>query len=468
MSKLKVRPITLILFLSLFLSVPKVSIAAEISEDLEANILKRIEWNMIPGLIIGIVDEQGMRHYGYGEVTLDEGLKPDKDTVYEIGSITKTFTSTILSDMSLKEEVSLNDPVQSLLPDSVEVPQRKGKQISLVQLSTHRSSLPRMPSNFSPENPKNPYADYTVQNMYDFLSSYTLKRNIGKKSEYSNLGYGLLGHALALQAETTYETLVSERILRPLSMDSSGINFTDSMSERLATPYAVRNGALSKDENWDIASLAGAGAIRSTTDDMLKYLSANIGLLDSPLRSAMKLAQESREEMSDGSDKIGLGWIVSKKGNDFYHWHNGGTGGYRAFIGMSIENKRGVVVLTNSTSSIDDIGFHLLNPNYSLNEPELQKERIEINLPEDQLQKLVGSYRLTRNFTIKFTVENGRLYGQGTDQPRFEVFAESPTQFFWKDVDAQVTFELDENDVGSRMTLHQNGRNLSGKKLKSE
>lgn len=447
---------------------PRVSIAKEISADLKANILKRIEWNMIPGLIIGIVDEQGMRHYGYGEVTLDEGLTPDKDTVYEIGSITKTFTSTILADMSLKEEVNLNDPVQSLLPDSVEVPQRKGKQISLVQLSTHRSSLPRMPSNFSPENPKNPYADYTVQNMYDFLSSYTLKRNIGKKSEYSNLGYGLLGHALALQAEMTYETLVSERILRPLSMNSSGINFTDSMSERLAPPYSISNGTLSKDENWDITGLAGAGAIRSTADDMLKYLSANIGLLDSPLRSAMKLAQESREDISGGRDKIGLGWIISKKGNNFYHRHNGGTGGYSAFVGMSIEKKRGVVVLTNSTTSIDDIGLHLLNPDYSLNEPELQKERIEINLPEDQLQKLVGSYRLTRNFTIKFTVENGRLYGQGTDQPRFEVFAESPTQFFLKDVDAQVTFELDENDVGSRMTLHQNGRNQSGKKLKSE
>ena len=465
MIKLKVSSIIGILCLVLFMPVPGVSNAADISTELEANILRKIERRLYPGLIIGIVDEQGARYYGYGEVALKGKLKPDKGTVYEIGSITKTFTATLLADMVLKEELDLNDPVQDFLPDSVKIPQRNGGQITLLQLSTHHSSLPRMPDNFSPANHHNPYADYTVQNMYDFLSSHTLTRDIGEKSEYSNLGVGLLGHALSLKAGTDYEKLVSERLLRPLSMDSSSITFTESMAERLAPPYEAINGELSPAENWDIPIFAGAGAVRSTAEDMLKYLAANIGLLESPLKSAMELAQQTRKDFGPRNAKIGLGWIIAGDDEYSYHWHNGGTGGYRAFAGMSIENKRGVVVLTNSTSDPDDIGRHLLNPSSPLIDAESPKERVAISLPEEQLQKLIGSYQLAPEFLIEFTVENSRFYTQATGQNKFEIFAESATEFFLKVVDAQVTFELDENQIATSITVHQNGRNTPGEKL---
>jgi CubicO group peptidase (beta-lactamase class C family) len=464
MSKLKVRAILTFLSCVCFLTVSEISISAEISAELEANILRRIERRFFPGLIIGIVDEQGSRYYGYGEVTLKGEIKPDKDTVYEIGSITKTFTATLLADMVLKGELGLNDPVQVFLPNSVEIPQRNGDQISLVDLSTHHSALPRMPSNFSPENQFNPYADYTVQNMYDFLSGHTLTRDIGERGEYSNLGVGLLGHALMLKAGTDYEELVSERIFRPLSMGSSGITFSDSMSERLAPAYAANGGILFSVENWDLPTFAGAGAIRSTAEDMLQYLAANIGLLDSPLISAMELAQQPREDFGAENTKIGLGWIIVGEGENSYHWHNGGTGGYRSFAGISTENKRGVVVLTNSTNSPDDIGRHLLNPESPLIDAEPPKERVAISLPEEQLQKLVGSYQLAPEFIIEFIVENGRFYTQATAQPRFETFAESATEFFLKVVDAQMTFELDENGMATRVTLHQNGQNIPGEK----
>lgn len=465
MSKLKVRAILTIVFSMFFLTVPEVSVSAEISAELEANILRRIERRLFPGVIIGIVDEQGTRYYGYGEVALQGESKPNKDTVYEIGSVSKTFTATLLADMVLKGELGLNDPVQAFLPDSVAIPQRNGDQITLAHLSTHHSALPRMPDNFSPENQLNPYADYTVQNMYDFLSTYTLTRDIGETGEYSNLGVGLLGHVLSLKAETDYENLVSERILQPLSMDSSAITFSDSMSERLAPAYAVNGGILFQVENWDLPTFAGAGAIRSTAEDMLQYLAVNIGLIDSPLSSAMELAQQPRENFGAGNTKIGLGWIIVGEGENSYHWHNGGTGGYHSFVGFSTVNKRGVVVLANSTNTHDDIGHHLLNPESPLADAEPPKERVAISLPEEQLLKLVGSYQLAPEFIVEFTVEDGRFYTQATAQPRFEAFAESATEFFLKVVDAQMTFELDDNGIATGVTLHQSGQNIPGEKL---
>lgn len=274
-----------------------------------------------------------------------------------------------------------------------------------------------------------------------------------------------MGHALALKTGADYEELVSERIFRPLSMNSSGIIFTDSMSERLAPAYTVCYSALITVENWDIPTFAGAGAIRSTAEDMLQYLAANIGLMDSPVRSAMELAHQPRKNFGDGYTKIGLGWIIVGEGENCYHWHDGGTGGYRTFAGVSTEKKRGVVVLTNSNISPDDIGRHLLNPESPLVAPEPPKVRIAISLPEEQLQNLVGSYQLEPEFIIEFTVENGRSYIQATAQPKVEAFAESATEFFLKTEEAQMTFELDGNEIATRITLHENGQNFPGEKL---
>src|SRR5262249_55292167 len=152
------------------------------------------------GIVVGLLDASGRRRI------LAVGV--DSNGVFEIGSITKTFTATALADMVEHGEVGLDDPVAKYLPDSVHVPTRNGKQITLLDLATQSSGLPRMPSNMTPQDPMNPYADYSVQQMYAFLAGYQLTRDIGASYEYSNLGVGLLGHALALKAGTSYETLV--------------------------------------------------------------------------------------------------------------------------------------------------------------------------------------------------------------------------------------------------------------------
>src|SRR5437762_3782146 len=163
----------------------------------------------------------------------------DGNTVFEIGSITKTFTSALLADMVERGEVKLDDPVSKFLPATVRVPSRGGKQITLLDLATQSSGLPRLPNNLSPKNILNPYADYSVQQLYDFLSHYELTRDIGSQFEYSNLGGGLLGHALSLRAGKSYEALVIERILEPLGMHDTRITLTPEMREHFAVGHSA-------------------------------------------------------------------------------------------------------------------------------------------------------------------------------------------------------------------------------------
>ncbi|TFG74278.1 MAG: class A beta-lactamase-related serine hydrolase, partial [Chrysiogenales bacterium] len=174
------------------------------------------------GIVVGIINKDGKTIYSYGKTAAD-GRAVDGDTVFEIGSVTKTFTATLLADMVQRGLLSLDDPVAKYLPKGVTMPSRGGKQITLLDLATQRSGLPRMPTNFNPADPDNPFADYTAKKLFEFLAGYTLPRDIGASYEYSNLGVGLLGEALARRAGKSYEALLTERIFRPLGMNSSGI-----------------------------------------------------------------------------------------------------------------------------------------------------------------------------------------------------------------------------------------------------
>jgi CubicO group peptidase (beta-lactamase class C family) len=199
----------------------------------------------------------------------------------------------------------LTNPVQSYLPD-VRVPSRNGKAISLQHLVTHRSGLPGMPTNFAPADWLRPFADYTVKQMYDFLGDYKLPRDPGAAFEYSNLGLGLLGHLLCLQTGSDYESLIRERITDPLGMDNTGVFLTDTMKDRLAYGH---HGVVQV-PNWDLApAFAGAGALRASARDLLRYVAANMGLVQSPLYPAMTNAHAVIGS-TDADDSIGYSWFI--------------------------------------------------------------------------------------------------------------------------------------------------------------
>lgn len=336
--------------------------ATDLPDVVTESIRQRVDHGDDVGIVVGIIDEDGPRYYSYGRVAASSDQTPDEHTVFEIGSITKVFTAILLADMAEQGELSLEDPIQEHLPDGVTAPMRNGQAITLANLSTHTSGLPRLPDNIEPANPNNPYADYTVEQLYDFLGGYALPRDIGAEYEYSNYAVGLLGQLLARRAGTSYEALVKTRLTDALRMDETGITLTPGMKHRLATGHADGVEA----ENWDIPTLAGAGALRSTAHDMLRFLAANMGLEETPLYAAMQATHHVRVEDTPSGFDVGLGWRISNSDTAEIVWHPGGTGGYRSFAGFVKGGNKAVVVLTNATRSVDDLGLQLLDPSFPL------------------------------------------------------------------------------------------------------
>lgn len=396
----------------------------------------------------------------HGQLATDDPTEVNGDTVFEIGSITKAFTAMLLAHLVGEGAIELETPVQRLLGPDVTVPTRNGAEITLLHLTTHSSGLPRMPNNFRPADAGNPYADYTVAQLYEFLASHDLERDIGEAVEYSNLGTGLLGHALALSQETDYESLVSERLLEPLGMSDTSITLSPSQRERLATGHSVQ---LRPVANWDLPTLAGAGALRSTVNDMLTFVEANLGLRASPLREAMAATHVPRRDFAPPEMRIGLGWVTRSRHGRELHWHNGGTGGYRSFLGFDLESQTGIVVLSNSGDSVDDLGFHLLDSRYRLVVPPALRTAVEVD--PATYDDYAGRYRLTEDLIFTVTRQDDRLFVQLTGQPRFEVFPESETKYFLRVVDAQITFGRGGDGAVDHLELHQNDMDQRAERL---
>jgi CubicO group peptidase (beta-lactamase class C family) len=416
----------------------------------------RIATGVVSGLVVGLLEPDGSRRYlGAGQSGTARAL--DARTVFEIGSITKTFTGALLAQMAEAGEVTLDQPLARLLPDSVKVPER-GRPITLLDVATHTSGLPRLPDAFQPADMTNPYADYTVADLYAFLARHQLRREPEAEYEYSNLAVGLLGHALALRAGGPYEDVLRARILDPLSMNDTRITLSADLSGRLATGHDRAGRPV---PNWDIPTLAGAGALRSTAADMLTYLAAQLHPPATPLGRALRVAHEARRP-AGARQRVGLGWHVRDAGTDSAMvWHNGGTGGYHTFAGFVPSRGTAVVVLANSSADIDDIGVFLLHP-----ASPMPQERMEVAVTPAVLERYVGSYELTPQFAIEVTLRTSRLYVQATGQPEFPIYASSDSTFFLRVVEAGLTFQRDSAGTVTGLVLHQNGQNVPGRKTR--
>ena len=207
--------------------------------------------------------------------------------------------------------------------------------------------------------------------------------------------------------------------------------------------------------NWDLPALAGAGALRSTANDLLTFLEPNLGLRESPLDAVLRATHRSRRSFQPPSLDIGLGWLIWTEHGREIHWHNGGTGGYRSFIGFDRTAGVGVVVLSNAARDVDDLGFHLLDRRFALAAaPQLQTA---IDLDPDLYDQYVGRYQLIRGVNITVTRDGDRLFVQLTGQQRLEVFPESEAEFFLRVVDAQITFGRNDASAADHLMLHQNG-----------
>jgi CubicO group peptidase (beta-lactamase class C family) len=416
------------------------------------------------GMVLGVIEPEGTRIVARGPAG---GTGFDGDTVFEIGSMTKVFTALLLADMALGGTVALDDPVQKYLPEGATMPSRGGKQITLRHLTMQNSGLPRLPDNMPFGDPEDPYADYTGEQLLEFLAGHELVRDPGAEYEYSNLGIGLLGYALARAGGSDYETLLRRRILAPLEMGDTAIGLSPAMQARFATPH---DQFMRETKPWTLPTLAGAGALRSTANDMLKFLAAALDPA-SPIGPAMELTLSDR--LGDaGSPQTALGWMILTAPAGEVLQHGGGTGGFRSFMALQPATGRAAVGLTNSAvePSAQDIVLYTLvgaPVAYALPVPEAPPpppEREEVTLTEAQLEHVAGTYELAPEVTITVRREGAQLTAQVTGQPPFPIYPTGPLTFFWKVVEAEVRF-TEENGEVTGGVFSQGGQDVPVKKV---
>jgi serine-type D-Ala-D-Ala carboxypeptidase/endopeptidase len=335
--------------------------AAMSADDLPSNVERILgkRARKYAGIAVGVRQGEARYTTGRGRVAHDGSQPPDERTIFEIGSITKVFTATLLADMAREGLVALDDPVQRYLQEGVELPVR-GRPITLADLASHTSGLPRLPKGLlwqAIRESANPYANFTFDQLNVAIPRTKPRRPPGKKIRYSNYGAGLLGHVLALRAGRTYEELVTERITRPLGMDDTSIAVPEDELDRFAQGHNRRGRPVS---NWDIPALAGAGALRSTVADLLRFLEAQLGAAPEPLAESIRMTHEPRARF--GAFEVGLGWLMLpvRKRPFTVLWHDGGTGGFRSVAGFVSEIDTAVVILASSSRPVDNLGLELL------------------------------------------------------------------------------------------------------------
>jgi D-alanyl-D-alanine-carboxypeptidase/D-alanyl-D-alanine-endopeptidase len=260
------------------------------------------------GVVVGVIKAGRAQVFGFGREATGVDKMPDGKTIFEIGSVTKVFTSLALAEMAQESLVRIDDPVQRYLPKEVNVATRAGRELTLEDLATHTSGLPRIPLKMVLLGVKSndPYATYSEKDLYDFLKIWKPTQDIGSKWAYSNLGAGLLGQVLSRRAGVNYGQLIANRITEPLGMNDTRVTLNGEQERRLAKPYEMGGTPASR---WTFDALAGCGALHSTADDFLVFLAAELGLKETRLRAAMEATQKPRRETGIAGMRMGLAWI---------------------------------------------------------------------------------------------------------------------------------------------------------------
>ena len=325
------------------------------------------------GLAVALVTPTNATIMTFGRPSLSSATPTSADNLFELGSITKTFTALTLARQIEHGALRLEEPVQELLPGGAKLPEA-ARGITLRHLTTHTSGFPRMPAGWSPLPGlgmllfgSDPYAGYTQADLLADVRKVKLESKPGTHASYSNFGMTLLGYLLRTNAGCSYETLVKREVCLPLGMQDTTITLDPAQASRAAQGYrsVLRFGpvvvALRSAPWFKGNDLGGAGALRSTATDMLRYLQANMHpegqSLEHAIRESHKVLFKEDEQVS-----FGMNWIhvQNQRLKQELIWHNGGTGGFRTFLGFTADSRFGVLILSNSTEGVDDLAIDLL------------------------------------------------------------------------------------------------------------
>ncbi len=361
-----------------------ISLIAQDKAQLKEEIAKVVHFDTgishekIPGYVIGIIVGDSIFTYGYGQKAKDIAEVPNENTLFEIGSVTKVFTASLVGILSDEGLMNHDAPLNEYLPKKYRNP--KLKEVTISSLLTHTSGLPKMPTPFGiyEEETDNPYAHYSKQLLLEFYADFepvSVQQKIKKKRKkrkqkvkaetpveyiYSHLNYALLEVALEYTTGQTYDELLDQRIFSQVGMPQSFGNFASEEQADLLTTGYGRNGKEAKP--WDFASFSASQGIKSTAQDLLSFLKIHMDKPTSPL--ALSFHNNTIPAINTGlteNGAMGFGWhILHQKKYYDIHLHAGSTGGHRAFIGFIRETKTGVVVLSNSENGTGGLGYLLL------------------------------------------------------------------------------------------------------------
>jgi serine-type D-Ala-D-Ala carboxypeptidase/endopeptidase len=348
----------------------------------------------------------------------------DADTLFEYGSITKTFTALLLADAAVRGELKLDDAVEAALPDKQKLRDSAGAPITWADLATHRSGL---------------------------------QRARDAQWDYSNLGVGLLGEALAMRAGKPYASLLRERVLQPLGLEALQLALRGPVPTGLATGHDARGRPV---PNWRFDAIAPAGALVGSARSLARYAQAALGVFDHPLQQAFKLALAPRAAGPAPQNPMGLGWIIAPLFDRRVFMHDGGTAGYASSLVLDPTPQRAALVLSNAAVEVNDLAIHLLDARAPLRDRAADKratEREAARVPIEALTVLVGRYAVNPQFKVEVRVREGRLFAQATNQGEFEIFALDARRFFARVTALEIHFE-GESGTPPAFLLHQAGQ----------
>ena len=433
------------------------------------------------GLAVVIVNGDQVRIVTQGFQALDKAVPIGADTLFEIGSITKTFTALLLADMVVKGEVNLDDPVEKWLPQGLAVGlnglklrDHTGAPIRLIDLATHRSGLPRIPDNMPNGTRADPYVDYREPQLLMYLKSRAtlVETDAGKTTKkrdefyaYSNLGFGLLGYVLARAANMPYEALLQSRVLAPLGLTSTYLDTPRGELARFTDGHYLESGTTLKlAKHWRFDVIAPAGALRMSAKDMGRYAQAASGAIDTPLKAAFALAQKRYGDGMSPRNPQGLAWILATINDRSVVNHDGATGGFASTLWVDPERKSAVAVLSNAARPVTDIGLHLLEPSIPLaNLASMRATAIAVDAKS--LEQFVGTYALSPEFKVTVRARDGKLFAQATGQGEFELFAKSATVFFARVTPLEIAFEEIKDGKAGRFQITQRGSTRAAQRV---
>jgi CubicO group peptidase (beta-lactamase class C family) len=390
--------------------------------------------------------------FGYKNVAKEE--TNNENTVYQIGSVTKQFTATIILKLAEQKKLKVTDKLSKYFPDYP-----KGDSITIKQLLTHTAGIYNYTNDgtFMQTEAVKPT---TEKKMLALFKNRPLDFSPGTQWSYSNSGYLLLGYIIQKITGQPYEKIVRQYIFNPLHMNESGFDFTNLKNPMKATGYFSIDGKKSEEAGIVDSSVSfSAGAIYSTTYDLLKWHKA---ILNNTIIKRIS----AEEAFTPVKDHYGYGWGIDSIEGKRITAHSGGIFGFNSNFARVEADDICIVLLNNvGNDKLQEITQNILAILY--NKPyKIPENKVAVQLSDTILKKYTGTYELAPQFKIDITTANGQIFAQATGQPKFELFAQKENYFFIKAVSAEVEFIINAQGQVEKMILYQGGRNTEGKKIK--